>query len=411
MKPWITLLCIGADLCPVFFGWSQTPVSLVNQPNLRFEEHFDSVRNWADGFTDGAGAEHWSPVGIRPGGTIPDGITTTITTDTFAKAYLTPGVHKSPSTTSETYLELLTSGSEDYSSALAVDFWVDFQHIIPGKFAFDVSSIHNGNPGSDRRARLQVYYSIDLQAFHLIPDLQFEAINYQDTTIHLQTDLPDSLANHVVMFRFYSFNSSGGSKGSRPRIAIDNLAVEAHEQDMPLRLVLFEAEMIKLAVVLRWITDSEQHIARFVVERSPDAMHFEPVGQVPAAGNSDVQQTYHFTDFPESAGSWFYRLSIVELDGHVVYSPVVKVVWRTPYLKRIYPNPAHDRLYVEWSMPLQNRVECRLLGLDGKTRWSGHLRAGQTQLNVPLQGLPAGLYYLWIQEWQAPAYAFPVVHL
>ncbi|MBX6379156.1 MAG: T9SS type A sorting domain-containing protein [Thermoflavifilum aggregans] len=411
MKTWTALLYAGMSVYPSFFAWSQIPVKLVNQPNLRFEEDFDSLRSWQDGFTSGAGAEHWSPVGIHAGGTIPDGVTTTISTDTFAKPYLTPGVHKSPSTTSETYLELLTSGSQDNSAALAIDFWVDFAHILPGRLALDVSAIHNGNPGSNRRAMLQVYYSTDTQTFHLIPDLQFEAINYQDTTVRISTVLPDSLADHIVIFRFYSFNSPGGSTGSRPRIGIDNLVVEAHEENMPLRLVSFTAEVIKSAVALHWTTDSEQNTSHFVVERSNDGFHFQAIAQIPAAGHSDLPRSYDFTDYPEAAKNLFYRLQMVDLDGRFAYSPVVRVIFRAQYLKRIYPNPAGGWLYVEWNMPAENRIECRLLDLAGRMVWSGQLHAGESRLEIPLQAMPAGFYYLWIQEWKTPAYAFPVLHL
>lgn len=410
MKPWITLLCIGAGLCPVFSGWSQTPVSLVNQPNLRFEEHFDSVRSWADGFTDGAGAEHWSAVGVQTGGTIPDGITTTVDTHVFTSGF-TAGVQKSPKDSTDPFLQFATSGTTDYSTALAVDFWVDFHNLHPGLLAFDASSVHSGNANSNRHSTLQVYWSVDTQHYFLLPEMQFDAVNYQYNSVHLQASLPDTLANQVAIFRFYVFNGAGGDKGGRPKIKIDNLMVEAHEENMPLRLVSFTAEVIKSAVALHWTTDSEQNTSHFEVERSADGRQFQAVGRVPAAGRSDLPRHYDYTDFPDPAGIWYYRLRMVDEDAKITYSRVLRVVFRTQYLKKIYPNPARDWVYVEWNMPVEQWVECSLIDLQGKSMWHGRLQVGENLLQIPLGNLPVGLYYLWVQEGNVPAYAFPVLHL
>ncbi|MBX5438382.1 MAG: T9SS type A sorting domain-containing protein [Thermoflavifilum sp.] len=412
MKPFKALLCLAAIMLPVVPSAGQTPVRLIDQPGFQFIERFDSIHTWEDGFTSGYGAAHWSPVGIQPSGTIPDGITTTVTTDSFAKKYLTPGIHKSPSTTPETYLEFLTSGTADYSSALAVDFWVDFAHLTPGILGFDALSIHNGTPGSDRHAMLQVYYSTDGQSFHVIPDLQFEAINYQDTMIHIEASLPDSLADHIVAFRLYSFNTSGGNRGARPRIGIDNLKIAAHEEDLPLRLISFSAEAQKGGVLLKWVTASEQHAAYFVVERSADGQYFQALTRVRAAGYSNLPLHYQYLDFlQEGMDRAFYRLKMVDMDERFRYSAVVMIRLSGIYLKRIYPNPASHQLTLQWNKPVTSPLLLRLIGADGKRWWEGEMHAGSSLIHIPLPHIPAGIYWIQVQEPYREPYAFPVVHL
>lgn len=58
---------------------------------------------------------------------------------------------------------------------------------------------------------------------------------------------------------------------------------------------------------------------------------------------------------------------------------------------KFYPNPAHDRLNVEWQMPQKGTIEC--VGIDGRQ----HLKvfvAGETKLTLDIKSLESGIYIL-----------------
>jgi hypothetical protein len=78
------------------------------------------------------------------------------------------------------------------------------------------------------------------------------------------------------------------------------------------------------AAEVAWATASEQHSARFVVERATDPQAgFRAIGQVAAAGTSSATHQYSLRDAAAPTGIiLYYRLRQIDLDGSEQLSPV-----------------------------------------------------------------------------------------
>src|SRR4051812_27862818 len=90
-------------------------------------------------------------------------------------------------------------------------------------------------------------------------------------------------------------------------------------------LISFKAEKASENVILNWSTASEKNNDYFVVERSTDGIHFEPIGTVKGNGTSNQINYYTFEDHSFNSGILYYRLKQVDLDNKYEYSKIKAV--------------------------------------------------------------------------------------
>ena len=194
---------------------------------------------------------------------------------------------------------------------------------------------------------------------------------------------------------YYAFSDS--SNGS--------LRIVAPTSPLPVTLTSFTAKRQSAGVVLNWATASEVNSARFVVERTTDLVAgFSAIGSVAAAGSSSTARTYALQD-PEAAslaGTLYYRLRQIDLDGRAHVSAVVVVAARAASTAfALYPNPA--------------TAATQQVTLDGTVAagYSVSLYSGMGQLLstrvvsseaaaapvvVPTAGLAAGVYQVVLRD-------------
>ncbi|MBK8499987.1 MAG: hypothetical protein IPL52_14485 [Flavobacteriales bacterium] len=94
---------------------------------------------------------------------------------------------------------------------------------------------------------------------------------------------------------------------------------------LPVEILAFSAKVEGALVRTTWTTASESGSDRFIVERGRDGAHFNELGSIDAAGNSQNLREYSFFDREPLPGTAYYRLREEDLDGTVAYSEVVSV--------------------------------------------------------------------------------------
>jgi len=108
---------------------------------------------------------------------------------------------------------------------------------------------------------------------------------------------------------------------------LDNVELieQAPCEILPIELILFKSTIHDNDVTLNWITASEFNNNYFKVERSLNAINWEPIGMVPGVGNSSTEKHYSFIDYNLSPNVYYYRLKQVDMNGDLHYSPVISV--------------------------------------------------------------------------------------
>ncbi len=120
---------------------------------------------------------------------------------------------------------------------------------------------------------------------------------------------------------------------------------------VPVSLTNFTVNSLNNKPQLNWKTEQELNTNFFAVEKSYDATNFTTVAKIPAAGNSSTLKNYSYTDTSKQSGTKiFYRLRIVDIDGHKTYSDI-KVYQSNEKNNepKLYPNPisTNQKIHIE----------------------------------------------------------------
>ena len=149
-------------------------------------------------------------------------------------------------------------------------------------------------------------------------------------------------------------------------------------------------------VSLQWSTANETKNHFYIVERSTDGVTFNSIGKLAGGNNLNRLQQYYYNDLKPYAGTNFYRLKQVDLDGQFTYSSVAKVTLdRSGQTWTIYPNPAHGQSNIRL-LDNMKKVNIALTDASGKIVYRTYLpsaKVGQ-QITLPLQGLAKGIYII-----------------
>lgn len=123
------------------------------------------------------------------------------------------------------------------------------------------------------------------------------------------------------------------------------------------------------AVNLTWYTLTEINGKKFDIEYSADGLSFTKAGEVAAKGNSAERVSYQFRFTKITGTTLYFRLMMVDLDGHTEYTNMIMV--KTGATKQItasvYPNPFVENLEVTMVLAKTSPVTVKLMDMNGRT--------------------------------------------
>ena len=209
------------------FNAPPVPVVMSAQPSFTFTETFADIANWQNFFAGGIGSEHFSqaPSGT---GTVPN--PAIVTTNTVFSTGSSGGVQRgtdqiAPLTPTQSMV-LLSTGATDNTSSSAFDFYMDFTGVNASTLSFDYQSLNNST--GDRNASLRVYATTDGTTFTEVTNVLNFTNNAPIGGSKTNIALPASFNNSpTARLRFYFYNGTGGTTGSRPKLSLDNITITA----------------------------------------------------------------------------------------------------------------------------------------------------------------------------------------
>ena len=163
---------------------------------------------------------------------------------------------------------------------------------------------------------------------------------------------------------------------------------------LPVTLQNFSGRLVNNQSSLQWETATELNTASFIIERSNDGNHFAPIAQITAAGQTTATTRYAFTDPSTAEGKNYYRLKIMDNDGHYAYSAVVIVSSNRAIAGlQLYPNPASALVTIQHPFAGNNEM-LLLVNAQGMIVQQQRIAAGSFQTTMNLHGEGAGTYQL-----------------
>jgi hypothetical protein len=168
---------------------------------------------------------------------------------------------------------------------------------------------------------------------------------------------------------------------------------------LPVIFTLFTTSCADNEVLIRWKTAQEQNSDHFEIEKSDDGTHWVVIGVLNAAGNSSVESSYSFA-YSNPMQNNFYRVAEYDLDRNVHYTGIIKSSCNIIESLRVWPNPFHDKIFVNILAANQSQAIVKLFDAKGalvkvqKTM----LLQGNNQFNLDLGSIAKSIYQLQI-EW------------
>jgi hypothetical protein len=168
---------------------------------------------------------------------------------------------------------------------------------------------------------------------------------------------------------------------------------------LPVRFILFNARCEENKVFITWKTAQEQNSSHFDIERSVDGIRWTMIGDHPAAGNSNTERSYFFTD-NNPLQNGFYRIAEYDLDRRVQYSSILRSSCNNANGFRLWPNPVREMVFVNIVTDNQSQANIKLFDSKGALvkEQRATLLQGSNQLSVDMRSIANGVYSLYV-DW------------
>ena len=138
----------------------------------------------------------------------------------------------------------------------------------------------------------------------------------------------------------------------------------------------------------------------FSLEKSRDGLFYSSIGNVPGQGTSFVIQEYRFEDTNPFAGTSYYRLKQVDLDGSFEYSSIREFHFNQETVQ-VFPNPVNGsgELFLNINLERKNTVGVQMIDMTGRLALSKSFVAheGETTQQISLNGLANGVYWMEVR--------------
>jgi len=225
--------------------------------------------------------------------------------------------------------------------------------------------------------------------------------NYNNSTFGFVTEtqtftVPNNSIDKALIIEFVPRNNN-----SNRGVIVDDIEIIASAtSSLPVQLISFTGEIRNEQTILNWKTAAEMNNKHYVVERSVNGNSYESIGTV-NAGTSNGVNSYSFTDSKLKAGTNFYRLRQVDVDGAYKFSKVVIVrLQKGTDAVKVFPTLATSNINFNLSTATATNAIVSIYDTNGKMliRTQKSLTAGANQQGVDVSNLNSGAYYFRIQN-------------
>lgn len=151
-------------------------------------------------------------------------------------------------------------------------------------------------------------------------------------------------------------------------------------------------------VELKWISRTGDRNDFFEIERSDDEGNWQTIGEK-MDGKGEANAPLYFRAFDENplTGRSFYRLHLTFADGSEGFSNTQSIDFQPLDEFEVFPNPAHDEIFVNLKSLAGHSAILRLFDLNGRPVQFWQLENIATDpLRLSLGELADGQYVLWI---------------
>ncbi len=148
-------------------------------------------------------------------------------------------------------------------------------------------------------------------------------------------------------------------------------------------------------VQMVWVTSHETGTRVFNVERSGENLEWQKIGTISSTGNQGQSNIYDFVDSKPLTGINYYRILQMDPDGKSKYTSVrfISIAGRNLTISG-YPNPAASNFRIDFSKPLGEQMQLRMINTEGKQVMQKIAGRGTSYIDLPVSELRRGIYFV-----------------
>lgn len=167
---------------------------------------------------------------------------------------------------------------------------------------------------------------------------------------------------------------------------------------LPVNFMSFLSENEGKYNVINWQTNTDYNVSTYLLERSYDAMSFEPVAEIKSSqqynGNKYVVRDVGM----KHTDIIYYRVRVLTLSGEKKYSNIISLNLNSLYesILNLHPNPTTADLNFEYYLKHAGNIQVSLVDYAGKIAFDAtyQLTEGKNKLTLPMSSLENGVYIL-----------------
>ena len=167
---------------------------------------------------------------------------------------------------------------------------------------------------------------------------------------------------------------------------------------LPVTITDFVAQKQNSAVLLRWYATMETNFSLYEIERSIDGSGYYKIGEV--AGQNLANYSFKDNQLPNSS-LIYYRLKMIDIDGTFSYSKILPVRLNNDFTNAlVYPNPTTGPLGIKLTSAIKANTSLVVTDVTGRTVLQQQINKGVVSINLEVNKLPAGRYFIRINDQQ-----------
>jgi hypothetical protein len=152
--------------------------------------------------------------------------------------------------------------------------------------------------------------------------------------------------------------------------------------------------------MLNWTVADDAKVQQYNIERSDDGFEFVSIATILPQSTGNNNKPYQYTDADAATRInellLYYRIKLVQINGHIIYSKVMQVKSAEHMTGlTLTPNPVADLATLYFLADNLAAISVQVLDLKGKSVWKKQYTAGVGINMLPLnnlQALPDGVY-------------------
>lgn len=168
---------------------------------------------------------------------------------------------------------------------------------------------------------------------------------------------------------------------------------------IPIDLIGLEGEKTNSKVNLFWQTASEIDNDYFLIEHSSDGSSFNTIGMVNGQLHSNQITDYKFEDSEPIEGSNYYRLAMVDINGHIDFSNTIHISFDMKERNIfISPNPASDQLSIHGLDTFDQYATIQIFSAAGNLVRQFTITNDKGLNYINIQELDNGIYFIKMSD-------------